>query len=363
MAPSLFSFSFAEARHRFVEGATRSGWHLDSHRRNDQSRTEDLWTDVARFGPHDAEGVLLISSGLHGVEGYLGSAIQLALLEAIPPIIEAAPNVGIVLVHAVNPYGFHHDRRFDEANVDLNRNFLPVDEAYSGCPALYRRLDPFLNPRRVRKWEVPFRLQAAAVVLRYGLAPLQQAIASGQYEFPQGLFFGGSASATTHHFWKEHWPSWCGSARRVVHFDIHTGLGGRRDVRFLWDYDLDEAETEWLAETFPTAFEPPTERSSGAYHARGSINRWCRLSASSQQVLSLCLEFGTYDPITVLAALRRENAAHHFLPADSVGYQRAKAQLREAFCPSDGAWREHAIMSGRSLCEQGVTSLPRLLSH
>ena len=303
MALSLFSLSFTEARSRYIERATRTGWDVESHRRDDQSPTDELWTDVARIGALDPERVFLISSGLHGVEGYLGSAIQLALLDSIPALIESQPNVAVILVHAVNPYGFHHNRRFDEANVDLNRNFLPSGDSFSGCPHLYRRLNRFLNPTRPEAWEIPFRLQAAAVVLRYGLAPLKQAIASGQYEFPQGLFFGGSGPASTYRFWKRHWPTWCGSAGAVVHFDVHTGLGGKRDVRFLWDFNLATAETEWLAASFPTTFERPEARPSSGYHARGSINRWCRLAMPSQQVLSFCLEFGTYDPVTVLRAL------------------------------------------------------------
>jgi hypothetical protein len=34
----------------------------------------------------------------------------------------------IVFVHALNPYGMANNRRFNEDNVDLNRNFLSLDE-------------------------------------------------------------------------------------------------------------------------------------------------------------------------------------------------------------------------------------------
>lgn len=33
----------------------------------------------------------------------------------------------IVLVHAVNPFGFLNNRRWNENGVDLNRNFLVED--------------------------------------------------------------------------------------------------------------------------------------------------------------------------------------------------------------------------------------------
>ncbi|MCP4200482.1 MAG: DUF2817 domain-containing protein, partial [bacterium] len=37
----------------------------------------------------------------------------------------------VVIVHALNPYGFAHLRRADEDNVDLNRNFVDHSKPYS----------------------------------------------------------------------------------------------------------------------------------------------------------------------------------------------------------------------------------------
>ena len=37
-------------------------------------------------------------------------------------------SVRVVIVHAVNPYGFACGRRFNEDGVDLNRNVLSDDE-------------------------------------------------------------------------------------------------------------------------------------------------------------------------------------------------------------------------------------------
>ncbi len=60
--------------------------------------------------------------GLHGVEGFFGSAVQLACLEHW--LSAEAPSVKYVFLHGLNPYGFAWRRRFDENNVDPNRNFL-----------------------------------------------------------------------------------------------------------------------------------------------------------------------------------------------------------------------------------------------
>ena len=51
----------------------------------------------------------MITSGIHGVEGHAGSALQqlwLAVFAGDPPA-----DTGVLLVHALNPYGFAHGRR------------------------------------------------------------------------------------------------------------------------------------------------------------------------------------------------------------------------------------------------------------
>ena len=81
------------------------------------------------------------SSGTHGVEGYLGAAVQIRFLHELYLRNEkqqrlannpraASPSASnnkvrkILLIHAVNPHGMRHHRRTNENNVDLNRNVL-----------------------------------------------------------------------------------------------------------------------------------------------------------------------------------------------------------------------------------------------
>ena len=57
----------------------------------------------------------------------------------------------IVLIHALNPYGFKTNRRVNEDNIDLNRNFLSEEEfnyVKSRDPnfSRYVELNKILNP-------------------------------------------------------------------------------------------------------------------------------------------------------------------------------------------------------------------------
>ena len=76
---------------------------------------------VTIHGPADASKVLMTTSVVHGSEGFCGSATQTGLLQIT---VSLPPDVAVVQVLAVNPYGFSHARRVNEDGVDLNRNFI-----------------------------------------------------------------------------------------------------------------------------------------------------------------------------------------------------------------------------------------------
>ena len=244
---TTFPADYGAARERFREAAQRLGWRLEAHPIEAVGPGgEELTIDVACSATEDADNVLVISSGLHGVEGFFGSAVQTVLLERWAS--SASPPVRCVFLHALNPYGFAWIRRPNENNVDLNRNFLLPGEAFEGAPEGYARLDSFLNPRRPpSRWE-PYTLKALWLIAKHGLFSLKQAIAAGQYEFPKGLFFGGAGPSQTQLLLAEHMPRWLSGSKRVVHLDLHTGLGPMASWKLLIDYPLTTAQRNWFAD-------------------------------------------------------------------------------------------------------------------
>jgi len=151
-----------------------------------------LTVDVAVLSsPSDSGGagpLLLHMSGVHGVEGHAGSAIQAKWLDMVAKKETTVPKgVTVVLVHVMNPYGFKHGRRYNENNVDLNRNMLvgldgtPVED---GCDfswaceshpvkADYDKFSPVMNYNR--RWHCPvddalFFLKTAYLLCRYKCA-------------------------------------------------------------------------------------------------------------------------------------------------------------------------------------------------
>lgn len=358
-ASAFFSPDYPTARARFRAMAGARGFRLESHPieaagPDGQELTIDVAIADAREGGARPRGTVVVSSGLHGVEGYFGAAVQLAMLDRGDARAGLPDGVTLVLVHALSPFGFAWVRRANEENVDVNRNFLADGEPYRGSPARYAALDGLLNPRHPPRRIDAFRLHAIGTLIRHGMPALKQAIAGGQFDFPRGLFFGGHRPSRTHRILAEHLPRWVGDASHVLHIDFHTGLGRWATYQLLLDPGLAPGRFEWLRSHFGDHVQHSDPASSIAYQARGSLGTWCRSIFPGRQYDLLCAEFGTYPPVRVLSALRAENQAHHWAPRDSPSVRRARRRLMETFVPASPRWRARSVAQGLEIIRRGV---------
>lgn len=349
----FFSNSYAEARRRFRQAAQSSGAALDRYSIGDSDHT----IDVATLGSSAAEHVLLISSGVHGVEGFPGSAIQLAWLEQTDHS-KMPPNLRVVLVHAINPFGFANLRRCNEDNVDLNRNFHDESSHYRGSPERYAEFESLLNPRRpVRGWDT-FRISAVGAVLRYGLPALKATIAGGQYDYPEGLFFGGHGPCASTRVIQSQVSSWIGQAGSVLHVDLHTGLGRFSDCQLLLVQNQQDPDFPWYQTVYGADRIEPLAGADGiAYSAAGLMGAWLRRKYADRCYRFVTAEFGTYYPLRVLAAMRRENQAHFYNDPADRRCQRAKQELLECFCPRNQRWREQVVQTGLQVINESIAGM------
>lgn len=349
-----FAADFLTARERFKRGAAEHGARLQSYPIDAPGPNgEALSVDTAYFGDPSPAGVLLVSSGIHGVEGLAGSALQLAFIDALAP---ACDRTGILLVHALNPYGFAHLRRANEHNVDLNRNCLqtfpgPDNEAYRAFSAL-------LHPRSLRAHGDFFITRLLLRALRYGFAATQQTIAGGQYAFADGLFYGGDRRQPSIDIFQRilHDTPVAG-AGLVIHIDVHTGLGSYGDYQLLPPEPLEAATLQQLRKWFgDRAVIGNTNPARVNYSASGSVRELSTQVLSGARVYALTLEFGTFAPLRVLRALRRENWLHHH-GGDSVFAHKIKVELRECFCPRETRWRNALLSQGVTVLQQALHAL------
>ncbi len=353
MGTAAFSPDYGAARARFRSGALALGCELEGVATGLRGPDGDeLTIDIARMGADDARAAVVVSSGQHGVEGFLGSAIQATLLEDTLGGWRAPPGLSLVLIHAINPFGFAWLRRVDAENIDVNRNFLADGEPYAGSPDGYDALDPLLNPTTPPGGFDPFWVQAGLQVIRHGMPRLRAAVAGGQYDYPRGLFYGGSGPSLSRRLLQAHLPRWIGGATRVLHVDVHSGLGKRGGVKLFVDHAPDAPGFRRLSDMFGPDVEPWTEKAT-SYPIRGGMGAWCKARFGDGYDL-LCAEFGTVAPLRVLQALRDENRATWTLPTGHPRLMAARERLKEAFVPRDPAWRETVVGLGVDLVTRSL---------
>lgn len=357
-ALQFFAADYYSSRHRFRALTQQLGWALHSYPIEATGPGgEPLSIEVAVAPGNPLDPVLLLSSGVHGVEGFFGGAMQLACMQQW--LTSGAP-VGVrpVLIHAVSPYGFAHLRRFGEGNVDQNRNCLIPGEEFRGCPPMYATLDILLNPRTPPMRSDPYPLRSAWAVAHHGVSSLKQSIAGGQYEFPKGVFYGGRSHSQSLEILGKHMPEWLAEAGRVVHFDFHTGLGRWGDYTLLMDAPLTPKQIRWTERWLDRTRMEASVATGVAYHTHGSFGPWCVSHNPQRDYIYLCAEYGTYWHFSVFAGVRAENQAHHWgRGPNDPRTLRAKARLKELFCPASPAWRTTVVNRTLDLVDQAIVGL------
>jgi len=349
-----FSPDYAIARERFRAKSLAWGFDCTAYPIDQVSPTgEELTIDVAIAGTSNPKRTVVISSGLHGVEGFLGSAIQLALLEQQQILASRSPDTRVVIIHALNPYGFAWRRRWNEDNVDLNRNFLLPEEEFTGSPKNYPKFNAFLNPTSPPSKFEPYILQAIWLILNHGMNSLRSTLPAGQYDFPKGLFFGGNATSKTQEILAANLAQWIGNTSEVLHIDFHTGLGKLGTYKLLLGL-TQPPSFKRLVERFGAETIESNSTEGVSYPIRGGLKTWCQALLPECRYDLLTAEFGTYPAIKVLQALRAENRAHHWGNPQQ-NYEWTKSQLVEMFAPVSHKWRERCVVQGIEICNQALS--------
>lgn len=353
----------------FLQQAQRAGSHTESHKivaRGPEG--EDLSVDVAAFIARDDEHRVILVSGVHGVEGFLGAAVQLQLMRRLAKVALPA-NTGMVLIHAVNPWGYAHLRRVDENNVDVNRNFQGDKSSSKLSHPLYATLNPIINAKDAPSLSGEINHWLAAgkqIVTAGGIKPLFAPIAQGQYDYPHGLFYGGDTLSESCAHLQTLIEQYTDDTQRVSVLDVHSGLGPAAFATLIghcnypvFSDSSTNASLQWLETQLEQRIIDDSD-DGNSYNASGTFARWCSSALSHKQLVFLCIEVGTVNPLKVFSALRRENQAHFWSSPDSHAFSDTKQVLREVFSPSSERWRNRSIERALGIVNK-VIGLPVIL--
>lgn len=317
-----FKETFEESRDSFLELAKKSGGELRSHEVGDLS-FESLYLPPANKNAK----LLILTSGIHGIEGFTGSALQRFFLEQNFFNMKDE-NTGILMIHGINPYGFKHERRVTDNNVDLNRNFDVTEELFQTKNDGYAKLYPFLNPDRPYS-RLSFYPSALSHIMKSGMENLRKAILKGQYEFPQGIFFGGNKFEPQVSLIKNQIER-IGSYEKVLLIDLHTGYGKRGKLHLFGDRSpfIDIHHMNEVFKNLPVEYGHEKD----FYVITGGFTVFlAKLFHNKSKFAGVVFEFGTIDshkPLGSLDSLFR-----------MVTEKQNKALFKEMFYPASPEWR------------------------
>lgn len=347
---SAFSETFGEARDKFREAVTAAGTSPDSIPHPTAGPDgSSLAIDYAWIGSDRASKAIVLVSGTHGVEGYFGSAVQTEWLRRREFALLPKDTAGL-LIHAVNPYGFAWQRRVNEDNVDLNRNWLDFTRALPANLA-YDELDADLCPN---EWDLAAQQRTGARlnawIGAHGVAAMQQAVSGGQWNHPNGLFYGGDRSSWSRQSLSHILQSRLSQMARVVILDFHTGLGPFGYVEPIIHYARSERGFARIRSWVGGAAK--------SVHGDGSVSAevigdWLTAVPGllpSVEIDGVSLECGVGPIEGVLAALRADAWLHVYGDPLAPKAAPVKAQMRAAFYSDDPMWRGMALGQGLAMC-------------
>ena len=319
--------------------------------------SDDLYIDKV-YLPSSGErtNLILLTTGVHGMEGYIGSVMLDVFFEEIYPTLDTE-NTGILIVANVNPYGMKYMRRYNENNVDLNRNFIEDWENFDRASNTeYPKVDKFLQPEGKMGnafWhEVGFYLSLAKEAIFTGADTISDALLTGQYEYPEGVYYGGDGDEKSTAYLKGVFRECLDSEyENIVHVDIHSGYGPRYNMVIFNSVQDETTEAEACdmfgydyiiavdSEEFYPTFGDTTDY---FYRLKNGME-------SDKDLYSTCFEFGTigdsfFDSILSLKYTVDENRQHWYPTDNEITEAVVRENYYELFYPTETEWREKTIL-------------------
>lgn len=353
-----FSDDYAGARGKFLAAAEDAGarlWQFAHPLKGPGD--EALGTDIVRLGARDARNVVVAGSATHGVEGFCGSGCQTGFLRENWDA-RLNSDTALVLVHAHNPHGFAHQRRVNEDNIDLNRNFIDFEADRPENPG-YAELHPSLVPET---WAGPAREQADAAIesfkQREGMKKFQQITSRGQYDFPDGLFYGGRGASWSRRTIEGFARDCLSGATRLALVDFHTGLGPRGHGEVIGRGGPGEGQYERACAWYGDDVKSAAVGNSASVRLSGTIDFGYRRACPKAETTAITLEFGTRPLEEVHEAIRADNWLYARGGAEgSSHFNSIKQQMRTAFYGEDSQWKADIWARGQQIVAQALAGL------
>ncbi|HAN79425.1 MAG TPA: hypothetical protein DCQ31_17510, partial [Bacteroidales bacterium] len=281
---------------------------------------------------------------------FVGSAMQLLFMKNY---IDSAllSKTAVLFIHSVNPYGFKYLRRVTENNIDLNRNSSVPDSLYTtineGYPKVYDLINPH-EPLEMGDFSKKFFFVSAINEIRKSSMPvLRQAVLQGQYQYPEGLYFGGKKQEPQIRDIKPIFEKYTAPYSEIFAIDMHTGYG-QRGTLHLFPNPVDQNTRKRMEEIFE-GYKIDWGDSKDFYIITGDFVNFLGQIIPDKEIIPISFEYGTKDSQTTLGSLK----SIEIMIAENQGKQHGYATATDSteilpvfvdmYFPDSEAWRSHCI--------------------
>ncbi len=367
-----FPSSYTQSREWFLQEvkSLRTRWPILQPGSHPLADHPNLSIDWLWAVPTKKERLFILSTGEHGIEGFVGTAMLKIFLTEFAACLDPE-TTGLLLIHVYNPWGMQHRRKVNENCVDLNRNFV-YDQSFSPDLNLeYRQIAYLVTPQRpVRSpvfETVSFWCRVLRALVTQGQAAISKAALLGQHHTPTGFFYGGTKFEEGTQVMIEQYRQSLEEYPQVVQIDIHTGYGPRNQMSIIIP-PLDPISSADARQKFnyPLVEKINPEEFYAISGDNGEYFYRLRDDQFPQKALFSCgFEFGTFGNsllarIRSLKAMTLENQLHWYGASSESAAQAVRHEFDELYFPADPAWRAKALADGRQAFE-GILKAYKIL--
>ena len=350
---ALFPPDYRTARDQLQARATASTMLADHAAYNVDNfsgiQGENLSTEVFWLGPRSAQNVVVLISATHGVEGFVGAAAQADLLLRMKQGFKLPANTAVLIIFALNPYGFSWCRRCDEAGVDLNRNFIDFDQPLpqnTGYTQLQAAMY-YADAKQRQQLFDEYRQQ-------HGQRAYEVAISGGQYSDPQGPFYGGQAPAHGRRVIEQVIERYQLARLRLAVIDIHSGLGPYAHGEIINDHPLGSHGDALVHRWYGASVTTPASGDSSSVIKQGLLD-YCWHSLMTSAGCYVTLEFGSYPTQALFDVVLEDHRS--WKSGDTEAKTNSALAMKQHFCPQDVFWRELVLVKARQVFQQALDGL------
>jgi hypothetical protein len=266
-----------------------------------------------------------------------------------------ASGVAVLYVHALNPHGFSWWRRVTHENVDLNRNFPDFARPLPGNPAYDALQAAFLPAHWPPPPEAEAQIQAYAE--RHGERAVQTALSAGQYDHPQGMFFGGREPTWSHLRLREVLRDHGERCTRLGWIDIHTGLGPSGHGERIFAGRDDAAAVARARAWWGAQVTSIYDGSSTSALLTGLMCNAAYEECPQAEFTAIAMEYGTLPLREVTEALRADHWLHLHAAEGAAQREAIRRRMRDAFYVDTPAWKAQVVEQGLEAAHQALRGL------